>query len=98
NVNNMIYLHDAHPIYKKTVENIVNTLNQNRQVYKYLIGWFGMPLLESENGTTNIPANGLLPFINFRFIFNKIEERYGWKINGLRSEEHTSELQSRFDL
>lgn len=71
--------------HKKTVENIVNTLNQNRQDYKYLIGWFGMPLLESENGTTNIPANGLLPFINFRFIFNKIEEKYGWKINGLNS-------------
>lgn len=67
----------------KTTNTIKETLNRSNQDYKYLIAWYGYPLSGEVNNATNTDSDGLLPFIRFKYLFSKIEERYGWKINGL---------------
>lgn len=67
----------------KTTTAIRDTLNASRQNYKYLIAWYGYPLSGEVNNATNTDSNGLLPFINFKYLVSKIEERYGWEIKGL---------------
>lgn len=66
-----------------SVNNIDNSFDENHKDYKYLLAWYGLPLLSDMQGTTNLPSNGILPFVRIKKIIEAIENKYGWEFVGL---------------
>src|SRR5699024_11399013 len=97
-VNLCLSLHDALPIYGKFLYSAFSVFD-NEDIIAYFEE-MGIGLKEEDHGRMFPVSNSAKPVVDTlvnHIKDNHVEIKLGSPVKAIRSEEHTSELQSRFD-